>query len=94
MHGPRPITLLIAPVASALDGLRNVASFPATLRQVLGLASGSVRAIGFWAAVSLPLIHVALLLRGLESSTDLLAFAALLGANLLALLVGHGYGSQ
>lgn len=94
MDSPRLTALLIAAVASALGGLRSVAPLPTTLRQAVGLASGSVRAVGFWAAVSLPLLHVALLLRGLESSTDLLALAALLGANLLALLVGHGYGSQ
>ncbi len=90
MDSPRLIALLVAPVASALGSLRSWSS----LRRAAGLASGSVRAVAFWAAVSLPFVHAALLVRGLDSTADLLAVAVLLGANLLALLVGHGYGSR
>jgi len=90
MDSPRLTALLVAPVASALDRLGSASS----VRRAAGLAGGSVRAIGFWAAVSLPVVQVALLVRGVESTADLLAFAVLLGVNLLALLVGQGYGSR
>lgn len=55
------------------------------------MVSGPLRTVGFWAAVSLPFLHVPLLLTGLDSVADTLAFAVLFGLNLLALLLGHGH---
>jgi hypothetical protein len=49
------------------------------------------RTVGFWAAVSLPFLHVPLLLTGLDSTADTLAFGALFALNLLALVLGHGH---
>lgn len=48
-----------------------------------------VEATFFWTAVVLPFLHVPLLLSGLSTTPETVAFAALLGLNLLALVVGH-----
>lgn len=58
------------------------------------MLSRRVRAIAFWTAIGLPIVHVPLLLTGLDSRTDTLAFVLLLSANLFALVVGHGYESR
>lgn len=49
-----------------------------------------VRAAAFWAAVVLPFLSVALVAMGVE--TDSAKLGSLLAANVVALLVGHGYG--
>ena len=50
-----------------------------------------IEAIAFWAAIALPFLHVPLLLYGLETTGQLVAFLSLLLLNVLALLIGHGY---
>lgn len=52
---------------------------------------GRVQFAGFWAAVGLPIAHVALLVHGLTSLDVVAAFVALLAVNVVALYVGHGY---
>lgn len=47
--------------------------------------------LGFWAAVTLPFLHVPLLFSGLETASQTVTFLALLALNLVALLVGHSY---
>jgi hypothetical protein len=59
-------------------------------RTVPGLAT-TIRAVGFWAAIVLPLLYVPLLATGLSSSTDGAAFLLLVAGNLLALYVGHSH---
>ena len=54
--------------------------------------AGPLRRLAFWTAVALPFLYVPLLLSGLESSADRTAFAVLVGANVVALLVGHSHG--
>lgn len=61
------------------------------LRRGLDSARNWLRAFGFCAAVSLPFLHIPLLLSGLDSTADLSAFGVLLGSNLVALIVGHEY---
>lgn len=49
-----------------------------------------VTGAAFWAAVALPFLHLPLLLvTGLSSRSTGLAFAALVGMNVVALLIGH-----
>jgi len=48
-----------------------------------------VHQLGFWAAIVLPFLHVPLLLTGLETETQTMAFVLLLVCNAMALLVGH-----
>ena len=50
---------------------------------------GGVEATFFWTAVVLPFLHVPLLLSGLSTTPETVAFAALLGLNVLALVLGH-----
>jgi len=63
------------------------------LQQGVSAARRGLMTVGFWTAVVLPFLHIPLLLSGLDSAAELHAFAALLGANLVALLVGHQYDS-
>ena len=53
-----------------------------------------LRRLAFWMAVALPFLYVPLLLSGLESSAVRTAFAVLVGANVVALLVGHSHGGE
>ena len=51
-----------------------------------------VTAAAFWSAVALPFLHLPLLLlTGLSSESTATAFLALLGLNVVALLLGHPY---
>jgi hypothetical protein len=51
-----------------------------------------VTAAAFWSAIALPFLHLPLLLlTGLSSDSTTTAFLALLGLNVVALLVGHPY---
>lgn len=52
-----------------------------------------LRAGAFWAAVLLPFCILILLASGLETTFDYVALAALLAGNVLALFVGHDYGT-
>jgi len=65
----------------------------APLRRAASLVRRQLRIAGFWAAVCLPFLHVPLLVTGLDSTGDAVAFVALLAANLLALVVGHGHAA-
>ncbi|WP_267640362.1 hypothetical protein [Haloarchaeobius amylolyticus] len=67
-----------------------------SLEQLTNRAAGGsrfqpVRMMGFWAAVSLPFLNVALLTVGLDTPTKSALFVALLLLNLVALAVGHTY---
>ena len=53
-----------------------------------------LKGAAFWTAVALPFLHVPLLVTGLDSSTTLGAFVALLVLNVVALLVGHPHASD
>lgn len=50
--------------------------------------------LAFWAAVTLPFVHLPLLSRGLGNPNVSLAFLVLLMINVLALYVGHGYNQK
>lgn len=45
--------------------------------------------LAFWAAITLPFLHLPLLVSGLDSETQVLAFVVLLACNVVALLIGH-----
>jgi hypothetical protein len=51
----------------------------------------SVRMVGFWSAISLPLVNLGLLVWGLDSTPKTAAFLLLLVWNALALVVGKRY---
>lgn len=52
----------------------------------------SVRAGAFWAAVLLPFCSLALLVGGLGTTLEYIGFIALVAVNVVALVLGHGYG--
>lgn len=49
------------------------------------------RAAGFWGAIALPFLYLPLLAMGVDSVTEATVILALLGLNLLAVLVGRGH---
>ena len=61
-----------------------------TVQQTAETVRPAVRFAGFWLAVALPLLHLPLLLHGLEGS-EFHVFLGLFLANVLALLAGHNY---
>ncbi|USZ70579.1 hypothetical protein [Natronosalvus halobius] len=55
----------------------------------------TVTTVGFWVGTLLPFVYVPVFLTGLNSTTRLGIFFALVAFNVLALVVGHDYsGSQ
>lgn len=48
-----------------------------------------IHRLAFWAAIVLPFLHLPLLVTGLETQTQTLAFGLLLACNVVALLVGQ-----
>lgn len=56
-----------------------------------GLLVRPVVVLSFWLAVFLPLVHLPLAATGLETTTELAQFLALLGLNAAALVLGHGH---
>lgn len=66
----------------------NVGSLASRIKQLL---LRPIVALAFWLGVLLPLVHIPLAATGLETTTELLQFAGLLGLNVLTLVVGHGH---
>ncbi|WP_336135576.1 hypothetical protein [Natronomonas amylolytica] len=52
-----------------------------------------LRAGAFWAAVLLPFCTLGLLASGLDTNADYALFAGFIAGNVLALFVGHDYGT-
>lgn len=53
--------------------------------------SRPIEAIAFWTAVALPFLYIPLLIYGLETSGQVLAFLGLITLNVIAFVLGHGY---
>jgi len=58
------------------------------------IGRSTIEAVGFWAAVALPVPTLLLLVFDVGTVTELLVFSGLLTANLLSFYVGHGYDRQ
>lgn len=84
-------TLVSGSFAAVADAVAADSSRRSRLRPTASTVGRPLRTAGFWAAVSLPMVHVPLLLSGLDSTAEAAVFAVLLAANLLALLLGHGH---
>jgi len=73
---------------------------PQALREFVGVQSlpavliRPVKCIAFWSAVVLPFLYFPLLATGLESQSTIIAFFTLVSCNVVALLLGHPYGSS
>lgn len=91
----RRITALLTPsLAAGLTYLGEAIASGPSPRSAARLASCSARTLAFWAAVVLPFVHVAVLLGGLDTPTELAVFGVLLGSNLLALVLGHEHATR
>jgi|AntRauTorcE11898_2_1112593.scaffolds.fasta_scaffold13134_2 hypothetical protein len=53
-----------------------------------------IQAIAFWSAITLPFVYVPLLLMGLDTRRRAGAFAVLMLAHVVALLLGQSYRSE
>ncbi|MFB6268114.1 MAG: hypothetical protein ABEI31_10675 [Halodesulfurarchaeum sp.] len=60
----------------------------------LGSLLRPVEALGFWAAVALPFVYLPLVITGLETGSEQLAVALLLGAHVVALYLGRHYNRR
>ena len=47
--------------------------------------------LGFWSAIALPALYLPLLLTGLDRTSELVTFLVLLGAHIIALVLGRSY---
>jgi hypothetical protein len=70
-----------------------VRSPPTGLSRPLAYLAAPLRFVAFWVAVALPFLYLPLLVGGLKGSQPTV-FAALLAANAVGLIVGHGYGAD
>ncbi|WP_144904036.1 hypothetical protein [Halobellus captivus] len=69
---------------------RERLSDPSAVRPSIESLAVPLRFVAFWSAVALPFLYVPLLLGGLDGSEPTV-FLTLFAANVVALLVGHGY---
>lgn len=83
---------------SALEGLTvpETPSIPERLTRVRDQLTrdtllAPVHFVGFWAAVSLPFLHVPLVATGLDTPQETLTFLALLTLNVVAFVLGKPY---
>lgn len=51
-----------------------------------------VKAGAFWSAVLLPFCALLFLMNGFDTTAEYLLFVGLVSINVVALIVGHGYG--
>jgi|GEM_PF-2424878 len=82
----------MSPSTGQSDSTRLGESLSGTVSSIAAVSAGAVtpvRAAGFYAAITLPLVYLPLLLDGIGP-----VVGALLAANALALVVGHGHGSD
>jgi len=78
-------------LSRAVATLPGVGADRSSLDRGLRTAREPLRTVGFWTAVALPALHVPLLLSGLDTAGEVVAFAALVALNALALWAGHGH---
>lgn len=75
----------------------NARESPGTRRETLvahpvpRILVGALQTVSFWTAVVTPLVYLPLLLTGLQTDVELLAFVALLALNVAGLVVGHSH---
>lgn len=73
------------------SGRRFLPSGPGGVSSVLKWVRGLVRGVAFWIAALLPLSYVPMLY---SVSITFAAFTKLVLLNVVALVVGHGYGAE
>lgn len=76
----------LSPSTQVDDGLTD-----SRVAQLSALVRRPFEALAFWAAIALPFAYLPLLYGGLDGTANLLVFAALVVANVLALYAGHDH---
>lgn len=71
-----------------IGAARDVALDPRRLGQTL---VAPLELLGFWSAIALPALYLPLLVTGLDTTSELVTFLALLGLHLVALVIGRSY---
>ncbi len=66
---------------------RNDESPPFSMRSL----RHGVRGLAFWSAIALPFLYIPLLLSGLTTTSQMLAFVSLFVVNVFAVYVGQRY---
>lgn len=80
----------VTSLAGVRDAVEGAVAGGST-RSASAVAVRTARAVAFWAAIVLPFLHLPLLVTGLSTRAELVAFAVLLGCNVVAVRVGAGY---
>lgn len=84
---------VIVQMSTMSPSTQNGAVSGSRVRQLATYVREPVQALAFWVAIALPFTYLPLLVRGFEDGlTAPLAFSALVLANVVALVIGHGYG--
>ena len=65
-----------------------------TVRRAVESIRAPAETLAFWAAVLLPFCYIPLLYSGFGGTDGLVAFAGLLVANVVALLIGHDHNRE
>ncbi|WP_135536905.1 MULTISPECIES: hypothetical protein [Halostella] len=76
-------------IAADGDATRSVPSLLAQLDE--HTLTTPFQMLAFWSAIALPFLHVPLLATGLSNPSETVTFLALLGLNLVMLLIGHSH---
>lgn len=80
----KPVHNQPAEDADTTQSFRRLRTLPRLIVQPLQFVS-------FWIAIALPFLHVPLLMTGVSSIDQVIAVAGLVGANLVAIALGHSY---
>jgi hypothetical protein len=59
----------------------------------IGHLAAPLSTLSFWVAIALPVFYLPLLLAGIDDVGDLGLFFGLFGLHVLALILGHPYGT-
>lgn len=90
MGAPAPEPASDATDADSATGRSRLDELHATVRN--SPLVGPLQFVAFWMAIALPFLYVPLLIETqLQTTAEAATFLALLGLNVLALLVGHSH---
>lgn len=74
-----------------VDGIGSADDVSLDLSRIGQMLLAPLELLGFWSAIALPALYLPLLVTGLDGTSELLSFLALLGLHLVALVIGRSY---
>lgn len=82
-------------MATTSPSTSNGALSDSRVEQLTEYVREPVQAFAFWAAIALPFAYLPILTSGFEGGANPIGtFVALVVANVVALVLGHGYGED